>query len=313
MNFWIGCQEVGPACDHCYAREFTNARLNAARTKAGLPTVDWGPGGARQLTSQSNRKKPLRWQRIAADAGVTLNVFCSSLSDWADNAVPDSWRAQMALTILDTPNLNWMLLTKRIGNAEEMLRAMFPAGVPGNVSLGITIANQQEADRDIPKALAVKDALKVPRLFLSMEPLLGPVDLAPKADSTYKMLSIWYGPEGFDPTGSQPERDRIRGLFPLVDLVIVGGESGKDARPMDAAWATSLRDQCAAAGVPFHFKQWGEWLPGGQGNPHGADLGRYEVLIEGTPPDAVEKAYRVGVRNAGHFLDRKEHREHFKC
>lgn len=223
MNFWIGCQEVSPACDHCYAREFTNARLNAGRAKADLPPVVWGPGGARQLTGRTNRTKPIRWNRIAAEAGVKLKVFCSSLSDWADNAVPDSWRAQMALTIMDTPDLIWMLLTKRVGNARAMLEAMFPDGVPPNVALGVTIANQQEADRDMPRALSVKSGLGIKRLFVSMEPLLGYVEMT-------RYLSG-------------------------VDLVIVGGESGPGARPMPDVWVDSLLARCRQAGVPFHFKQ----------------------------------------------------------
>lgn len=221
MNFWIGCQEVSPACDNCYAREFTNQRLNASRAKAGLPPVDWGPGGARQLTGASNRSKPRRWNRIAAEAGVPLNVFCSSLSDWADNAVPDSWRAQMALTITDTPYLRWMILTKRIGNARGMLEAMFPGGVPANVALGLTVCNQDEVNRDLPRALSVKSGLRVPRLFVSIEPMLGIIDLTRYLDG--------------------------------IDLVIVGGESGPNARSMPDPRA--IRDQCKAFGVPFHFKQ----------------------------------------------------------
>lgn len=223
MNFWIGCQEVSPACDGCYARAFTEARLNASRAKADLPPVVWGAGGARQLTGESNRKKPLRWERIAAEAGATLNVFCSSLSDWADNAVPDSWRRQMALTIMDTPHLRWMILTKRVGNARRMLEAMFPEGVPANVALGVTIANQDEADRDLPKALSVKAGLRISRLFVSAEPLLSELDL----------------------------RRYLHG----IDLVIVGGESGPKARSMPDAWPIRIMRHCAQAGVPFHFKQ----------------------------------------------------------
>lgn len=225
MNFWIGCQEVGPACDRCYAREFTNARLNAARAKAGLPPVEWGPGGARQQTSESNRRKPLRWERIAAEAGVTLNVFCSSLSDWADNAVPDEWRVEIAATVLATPHLRWMMLTKRVGNARKMLEVMFPDGVPPNFALGLTIANQEEADRDLPKGIALKQGLGIQRLFLSMEPLLGHVELC-------RYLK----------TGA-------------VDLVIVGGESGKGARSMPAYWVDNIQRRCRTNRVPFHFKQ----------------------------------------------------------
>lgn len=225
MNFWIGCQEVSPACDGCYAREFVNARLNASRGKANLPPVVWGPGGARQRTGDTNRRKPMRWEKIAAEAGVRLNVFCSSLSDWADNAVPDEWRAEMAGVIQATPHLIWMLLTKRIGNARKMLEKMFPQGVPENVALGVTVVNQEEADRDLPKAIAVKNGLGIKRLFLSMEPLLSWVDLG-------RYLR----------TGA-------------IDLVIVGGESGRNARPMPDYWVDHLKSRCTHHRVPFHFKQ----------------------------------------------------------
>lgn len=266
FNPWIGCTKVSPACLRCYAEDLATTRLG----------VEWGPGAPRRRTAPGNWQKPRRWNRIAQECQHRLKVFCASLADVLDNEVDEAWRADLAALIIETPWLDWMLLTKRIGNARKMLAAMFPDGVPDNVALGVTIANQEEADRDLPKALSVKSGLGIRRLFLSMEPLLGAVNLAP-----------W---------------------LPYIDLVIVGGESGgKDAREILPEWVQSLRDQCAAAGVPFHFKQWGEWLPGGQGNPHGVDLNRYDVRVE----DGVEKAYRVGTKNSGHRLDRREHREHF--
>lgn len=299
FNPWIGCQKVSPACDHCYAEDLATARLGVA----------WGPGAARRRTAPGNWQKPLRWQKLAAEAGIRLKVFCASLADIMDNAVDDQWRADLGRLIIATPALDWMILTKRIGNAEAMLAAMFPEGVPPNVALGVSIPNQQEADRDIPRAIEVKARLSIRRLFLSMEPLLGPVDLTewllcPNARDGLSM----------DPSTGAYECCRAcdwTGLIGDIDLVIVGGESGADARFLRPEWAQSLRDQCASAGVPFHFKQWGEWLPGGQGNPRGVDLNRYPPLIEGEGANAVITAYRVGVRNAAHYLDRIEHREHF--
>lgn len=213
FNPWIGCQKVSPACDHCYAESLATSRLGVA----------WGPGAARRRTAPGNWSKPPRWNRLAAEAGVTLNVFCASLADVLDNAVQDEWRADLADLIRGTPHLIWMLLTKRIGNARTMLAAMFPEGVPPNVALGVTIANQEEADRDMPKALAVKAGLGIRRLFVSMEPLLTRVDM--------------------------------RRFLLGVDLVIVGGESGKGARSMPDEWATTIKLDCKQAGVPFHFKQ----------------------------------------------------------
>ena len=213
FNPWIGCQKVSPACDGCYAEELATARLG----------VLWGPGAPRRRTAPGNWAKPPRWNRIAEEAGHRLKVFCASLADWADNAVDDEWRADLGALIVATPWLTWMLLTKRIGNARKMLEAMFPDGVPANLALGVTIANQEEADRDLPKALSVKAGLGIRHLFVSAEPLLGPLDL-----SRY---------------------------LAQIDMVIVGGESGRAARSMPDGWALKIKRQCAEAGTAFHFKQ----------------------------------------------------------
>lgn len=213
FNPWIGCQKVSPACDHCYAEGLATARLG----------LQWGPGAERRRTAPGNWQKPPRWNRLAEEAARRLTVFCASLADVLDNAVDDQWRADLAALIIATPWLDWMLLTKRIGNARAMLRAMFPDGVPPNVALGVTIANQEEADRDLPKALAAKAGLGIRRLFVSGEPLLGPLNL--------------------------------RRYLPHIDLLIIGGESGRGARSMSDEWALSLAAQCREAETPFHFKQ----------------------------------------------------------
>lgn len=218
FNPWIGCQKVGPACDHCYAETFVLGRL-------GHMGVGWGPGEARKRTAPGNWAKPPRWNRYAEAAGVTLNVFCASLADVFDNAVDRQWRIDLAILIKMTPNLRWMLLTKRIGNARAMLEDMFPTGVPENLCLGVTVVTQDEADRDLPRAIAVKQGLGIKRLFLSMEPLLGHVELG-----------------RFLRTGA-------------VDLVIVGGESGREARSMPAYWVDAIKHSCRSHQVPFHFKQ----------------------------------------------------------
>jgi len=263
MNPWIGCTKVSPACDHCYAEDLATNRLG----------VEWGPGAARRRTAPGTWGKVARWNRIAEEAGERLTVFCASLADVLDNAVDDQWRRDLAAQIIASPWLDWMLLTKRIGNARKMLAAMFPDGVPPNVALGVTIANQEEADRDLPRALSVKAGLGIKRLFVSMEPLLGPVDIS-------RYLSA-------------------------IDLVIVGGESGKDARIMQLDWVRSLRDQTKEAGVPFHFKQWGEWVATAEIGFHGFERCRRV--------DIAPHAYlRVGVRRSGHTIDGFEHREHFQ-
>lgn len=269
FNPWEGCQKVGLGCDHCYA-ETRNARFG------GGTAPNFGPGAPRRRTSAANWALPKRWNAQAdafmAQHGRRQRVFCASLADVFDNAVDPQWRADLFELIAATPNLDWLLLTKRIGNVPAMI-SIIPGHLPSNVWLGATIVNQPEADRDITKLLAVPAAKR----FLSMEPLLGPVDLTRDIGGT-----LWIGgqrgcggthrhggdPAGHDHGGSSawvtgdPRAEHHhhdnrcrRG----IDWVIVGGESGPGARPMHPDWARSLRDQCEAAGVPFLFKQWGSW------------------------------------------------------
>jgi protein gp37 len=259
FNPWEGCQKVGPGCDHCYA-ETRNARY------AGGQAINWGPGAPRRRTGGSNWNKPLAWNAAHAEFfakhGRRQRVFCASLADVFDNAVDPQWRADLFSLIAKTPNLDWLLLTKRIGNVRGMLAElahphdqdltlldMMP--LP-NVWIGATIVNQEEADRDIPKLLAVPARVR----FLSMEPLLGPVNLT-------RIPVSGGGFHEFDPlvTANVLQRPEAYPPLPQVDWVIVGGESGPGARPMHPGWTRGLRDQCAAAGVPFLFKQWGEWKP----------------------------------------------------
>ena len=222
-------------------------------------------------------------------------MFCASLADVFDNAVDPTWREDLFSLIEATPNLDWLLLTKRIGNVWNMLPVPFDFDrLYPNVWIGATIVNQAEADRDIPKLLEVPARVR----FLSMEPLLGPVDL-----------------------GAACRRAGLH-LGEALDWVIVGGESGPGARPMHPAWATSLRDQCQNAGVPFLFKQWGE----GRARPQPSGLpGRYALApregwfgANAPMPTAVDQyprqflaigsdiLERVGKTAAGRLLDGRE-------
>ena len=247
FNPWEGCQKVGPGCDNCYAE---------ARDLRFTGGTHWGPNAPRRLTSQANWAKPIKWNREAAASGIRPRVFCASLADVFDNAVDPAWREDLWRLIAATPNLDWLLLTKRPSNIGKMLPtfAHWGNGWP-NVWLGCTVVNQGEADRDIPKLLQIPAAVR----FLSIEPMLGPIDLTwAFADARTGCCHVC----GF-------RTNTLNGKCPNdgsaifddigIDWVIVGGESGPHARPMHPDWARSLRDQCAAAGVPFLFKQWGEW------------------------------------------------------
>ena len=298
-NPWIGCTQISPGCHLCYAKTL-NARFG------GGTAPNWGPGAPRRRTSQSNWFSPFRWQRAAAafyaKHGRRQTVFCASLADVFDNAVDPAWRADLGVLIENTPDLIWLVLTKRIGNAAPMLAAMFPRGTPENVWLGATVVDQAEADRDIPKLLATRAM----RRFLSCEPLLGPVNLIGDR-GTFTLLS-----ERFDERWYSSLPIGWGGL--LIDWVIVGGESGPGARPMHPAWARTLRDQCAVAGIPFLFKQWGEFAKyRGEGGVEGAWLdpdGRFYGGPTGWPPAPDEpRAYmvRYGKKAAGRLLDGVEH------
>lgn len=283
FNPVVGCERISPACDFCYAASWAN------RTgQAGL----WQ--GERRRTSIENWRKPLHWERqhgqFFAQHGRRRRVFCASLADVFDNAWDPLWREELFELIKRTPNLNWLLLTKRIGNAVKMLPADWGAGYE-NVWLGATIANQAEADRDIPKLLATPAHVR----FLSCEPLLGPIDLS---------AALWECCENWEYCdygcyGSRAECCGTPNFRDLLDWVIAGGESGPNARPSHPDWFRSLRDQCAAAGVPFHFKQWGEY-------GLKADL-RPEVMQEFGFPPTERPAWmqRMGKKLAGRTLDGK--------
>jgi protein gp37 len=311
FNGWIGCTEVsieatgGGGCDNCYAREQDKYRH---WTPEG-----WGAGRPRKRTSAKYWEQPLHWDAAAAAAGERRRVFCSSLADVFDNEVPEEWRAELFDLISRTPNLDWLLLTKRIGNANAMIKGAISRLRLGgwkqmpwpwhNVWIGVTVVNQAEAHRDIPKLQLVHARLR----FLSLEPLLGPIDLT----------DIRFPARGGGLHSLNALDKRALGRS-VVEWVIVGFESGADARPGHPDWARSLRDQCAANGVPFFFKQYGEWAavesrPASQGALKG---NLCHVVTPGKPDHYVAvgmfepKAFtlrRIGKKVAGRLLDGVEH------
>ncbi len=261
FNPWIGCTKVGPGCDNCYAEREFDHRHHRAK---------WGAGQERARTSAKNWNLPLRWNRqhdeFFAAHGRRRRVFCASLADVFDNEVPERWRMDLFSLIAQTPNLDWLILTKRIGNAERMMaeaRQRALVGLGGqwpweNVWLGATVVNQAEADRDIPKLLDVPARVR----WLSMEPLLGRVDLLRHLWKCCGNHIPGHPGDGWMQPPDPPEccgDPEPSGL----NWIVVGGESGPKARPMHPGWARRLRDQCAAAGVPFFMKQ----LSGEKGEP----------------------------------------------
>jgi len=227
FNPWWGCQHVSDACTFCYAE--------ALSKRTGF--VEWGPGTERRRTGAVNWGKPLAWNRKAALDGVRRRVFCASMADFFDNQVPADWRRDAWALIRACDSLEWLILTKRPQMITRMLPEDWGDGWP-HVRLGTTVENQEEAERRIPPLLVVPSRLG---RFLSVEPMLGPVDLD----------GIW----GYPGSATCEQIDR----WP-IGWVICGGESGPHARPTDPAWVRALHRQCLNASVPFHLKQWGEFL-----------------------------------------------------
>lgn len=237
FNPWIGCTKVGPGCDDCYA-----ARDNERRKWV----AGWGPGVPRKRTS-GGWKDVARWNRnpaiLIGGAERRPRIFSASLADIFDNEVPNEWRADFWKLVADSQNLQFLIVTKRIGNAAKMLPSDWGDGY-GNAVIIATVVNQEEADRDIPKLMDTPARSR----GISVEPMLGPMDISRWTTDPAAYLDYCDTIGGPQPTGVR-----------MLDWVICGGESGavETARLMKLEWAMTLREQCRAAGTPFHFKQVG--------------------------------------------------------
>ncbi len=274
FNGWIGCTKVSAGCKYCYAeRENNHYHWNPA---------GWGPNAPRKLTSDANWKMPLKWNKAAAAAGVIRRVFCSSLADVFDPEVSPLWKVRLFSLIDACKNLEWLLLTKRPENIKNDLPWKWIEFPPENVRLMVTAENQEMADRRIPILLDSWHG----KNGISVEPMLSNIELPHYYSALTKEDEENGGPI-FTYLG-------IDGKY--IDWVICGGESGTNARPMHPDWARSLRDQCAIAGVPFLFKQWGEWSPY---SPPETTSRKIQV-VENYP------MFRLGKENAGRLLDGRE-------
>ena len=284
FNPWEGCTKVSPGCANCYA--------DARAQRFGQ--VKWGKGQPRRRTSKANWNLPVKWNReegakMVGHAEFVANerprVFCASLSDWLDDEVPAAWLFDLMTLIHKTPNLDWLLLTKRPENFRARMKAAAASctvdplditdriyawlegtRIPLNVWLGTSVENQDAAVERIPKLLAIPAKVR----FLSCEPLLGPVKNA-----------FLLRDDGF--TGIMPSKTEI-------DWVIIGGESGPNARLCYVDWVRSLVSQCKAAGVAPFVKQlgarpynrypkhiWAIHSPLGLTDPKGGDIAEWPV------------------------------------
>ncbi|SLD17838.1 DUF5131 family protein [Mycobacteroides abscessus] len=293
-----GCDKVSPGCDHCYAETF-------AERWRGTRGHYFETGFDVQLRPDK-LGLPLRWTK-------PRRIFVNSMSDLFHDKVPDEYIARVFAVMALAPQHTFQVLTKRHGRMRSLLNSAYflqavgrvwaepPSDWPlprdwrvpvwplPNVWLGVSAEDQKRAELRIPALLDTPAAVR----WISAEPLLGPVNL--HTDPIEAGTPFW---------GSQ------------LDWVVVGGESGPGARPMHPDWARSMRDQCVAAGVPFLFKQWGEWVPERLGL-HGCNApaaflstgGQVRLLVDGKPahapfaPAGDMTIRRVGKKRAGRELD----------
>jgi len=304
FNPWIGCTKVSAGCANCYAKTRDDRHMLG-------PVSHWGPSAPRHVTSAANWREPIRWAKAARAAGRRDKVFCASQADIFELEAPVAARQALWRLIGDTCDaLDWQLLTKR---PENILPVMCDDNLnlgffePTHCWLGTSVENQEAAESRIPALLEVDAAIR----FLSCEPLLGPVSLG---NLKYRPgANGWLS--AFNET-AWPDLGKI-------DWVICGGESGPGARPMQEDWALSLRDQCQDAGVPFFFKQWGEWAPGACAGSMPSCTERTATWWDGrwlydslTPRQSEElhrddepDVYRLGKKAAGAMLDGREWKE----
>lgn len=299
FNPWIGCAKVSAGCQNCYAEHDTFPRMERA---AGVEL--WGVNAARHVTGDGNWRQPETWNRRASRDRIRRKVFCASLADVfearADLVEP---RARLWTLIEGTPHLDWLLLTKRPENIERMLPERWSSigyymlhgtlpelsPFPQNVWMGVSAENEEQFRKRWPVLESVGRRWYIPVLFVSAEPLLGPIDME---DDLVEFIeheednTIW-----------------VRG----IDWVICGGESGRNARPMHPAWARSLRDQCQEVEVPFFFKSHGEWLHESQFTTEAQRHGGLSV-VRREAGDGMQFV-RVGRKLTGDMLDGKGQHE----
>lgn len=292
FNPWRGCTKVSDGCKNCYAE--TLSKRN--------PKVlgEWGPNGTRVVAIESYWKQPLRWNEEAKAVGERRRVFCASLADvFEDRPELHAPRERLFELIDSTPDLDWLLLTKRPQNIKKLWPSFgwyddqfrWP-----NIWIGTSVENQEQANKRIPELLKVPAAIR----FLSCEPLLGRVELSNLSGWETRDAVKWLGKPILTPPGGDG-----------IHWVIVGGESGSGARPLHPFWALSLRDQCNAAGVNFFFKQWGEFVCARQVpleimNDVASCPGAVLHNIERGSQTVV---YRAGKKAAGRLLDGREWNE----
>lgn len=302
VNFWWGCTKVGPGCDRCYA-ETWSGRFGESLWGVGAPR--------RKIKGAVALIQRLNGSSFFYENDRRMRVFIQSMSDLFDTEVPLAWFAEAWGKIAQCDRLDIQIVTKRISVVEKRLDAIGVTTWPKHAGLLVTVCNQGEADRDIPRLLALKAKLGIPWVGVSAEPLLGPIDFTSVAYQDGQVDALRGDLWGGSGTGA---------FASGLDWIIVGGESGPNARPMHPDWARAIRDQCADAGTAFFFKQWGEWKNGSDfagdakavlsdgtvSDPTPEALGQLD-RIESVPRRQPTMMRKVGKARAGRLLDGVTH------
>jgi protein gp37 len=289
VNFWWGCVfallsdgSLSEECRNCYAHLLSKLFSRGKAT--------WGVNGNRWIRHEAARRELYKIDKSAHERGVRERVFINSMSDtFEDRADLEQARCMLWGACVFVTNVDIILLTKRPQNAMRMVPPSWHTNWPAHVWIGTTCGTQQAAEERIPALLSIPAKVR----FLSCEPMLGSVDIAGAIWNNCAKEVIWpYMATVDKSTMSAP-------LLPGIQWVICGGESGPKARPMHPEWARSLRDQCMAAGVPFFFKQWGEWSPA----KPAAGISSIALGLHGSDV----RLQRLGKHNTGRLLDGVEH------
>lgn len=320
----IGCTKVSAGCDNCYAERMAD-RLRLIYEATGrnpqyIDKTDMGKWTGEVGCFEDLLDKPLHWRK-------PRRIFVNSMSDTFHPAVPFSFIDKIVDVAEKCPQHTLQLLTKRASimyDYSKYREFKWPENIIGMV----TAENQERADWCIPYLLQC--GFKT--TGVSIEPMLGPVDLT-------RLEIPGTSSDGFDNYKCSPLRVQ-EGKYRYADLgplhwVIVGGESGPNARPMHPDWVRSIRDQCVAANVPFFFKQWGNWLPMGQNSFNVATMtnrrtkngepiytctdGNENKIGSGVTAQIYQRkgsgnktVARVGKKKAGCLLDGKEWKQYPK-
>ena len=272
-----GCTPISEGCKNCYAKRMAN-RLKG---RYGYPADD-----PFKVTVHPVRlREPLL--RLPP-----LRIFVCSMSDFFHDDVDPWWIDDVFDVCRVSPEHTYIFLTKRPQNISKKLEGCSEAQLgfmAKRAWIGVTAENQACADERTAELFKIQAAVR----FVSVEPMLGPVDL----------ISAGLRPEWKLASDDPP----MQPLGTNIDWVICGGETGPGARPMHPDWVRSLRDQCQAAGVPFFFKGWGEWVAPSQypfsvGGPDLENADRHVF-------DDAAEVYRVGKKSSGRLLDGREWNE----